>query len=67
MIKCKVINCDNDSDHGVMFGDLCAPCFEIIKYSRGRNSQAYRNKLLSTRLQLQLDIIKKELINADRS
>lgn len=51
-MKCIVLNCENHSHEGRMYGELCGPCYMFITTGEGKHSQAYRNargtlKLLS--------------------
>jgi hypothetical protein len=42
-IECVVQYCDNNSNGGVFYGNLCGPCHEYVTSGRGIYSQAFRN------------------------
>ena len=42
-IECVVQYCDNNSNGGVFYGNLCGPCHEYVTLGRGIYSQAFRN------------------------
>lgn len=44
--KCLVRDCPNGADAGVMVGDLCAPCYEVL--TTGKGSKPSRLRILTS-------------------
>ena len=60
-IKCLIPGCGNHSDEGNFVGEVCRPCYDYLKYKKGKDSQAYRNYLLFFRRQRKITLLKKAL------